>query len=228
MADEESINFMDLACVLRITSETTLEKFGSVINSSVFDAANISGTLKQKGLVDFTAYYPGPNSIVLTEAGKNLKTEADAKSTAPLDDLDKEVLTQLSGGKRAPLDLQNTLNIRPKDLALRIYKLFKQNFVSYELGSGNATLMLTEQGFLQAKSLQTHAQVQTPGQMMPVQQQGKAMGQGSAQTPEQKMAAAQDMKPKKKFPMKYVLAVIVILILVGAALYYLHFVMHAF
>lgn len=227
MADEENINFMDLACVLRITSETTLEKFGSVINSSVFDAANISGTLKQKGLVDFTAYYPGPNSIILTEAGKNLKVEADAKSTAPLDNLDKEILTQLSGGKRAPIELQNTLNIRAKDLALRIYKLYKQNFVSYELGSGNATLMLTEQGFLQAKSPQAQAQIQTPG--MTAQQQGQpATGQGSAQTPEQKLAAEQEMKPKGKIPMMYILAVIVVLILVGASLYYLHFVMHAF
>ena len=125
MASEENINFLDLACVFKIVQDTTLERFGSTINSSVFDAANITGSLKQKGLIDFTAYYPGPNSIVLTDAGKKLKEDAEAKSMAPSDSLDEEILKQMSGGKRFPIELQNTLNVRPTDLAFRLYKLFQ-------------------------------------------------------------------------------------------------------
>ncbi len=154
MADEEIITFTDLACLLKITPETTLEKFGSTINASIYDAAQISGTLKQKGLIDFTAYYPGPNSMTITDAGKALKDEAEAKSAETLDNLDEEVLVQLSGGKRMPLELQSSLNIRPKDLALRLYKLSKQGLIGYELRNGNVELMLTEQGFLKAKTAQ--------------------------------------------------------------------------
>ena len=58
MSDE--INFMDLASLLSIGPDTTLERLGSAINASIFDASNMAGTLKQKGLIDFTASYPGP------------------------------------------------------------------------------------------------------------------------------------------------------------------------
>ena len=73
--------------------------------------------------------------------------DAEAKSAAPIDSLDEEILRQMSGGKRFPVELQNGLNIRPMDLAFRLYKLFKQNFLSYELKNGNVEIMLTEQGF---------------------------------------------------------------------------------
>ncbi len=179
--DAESVNFLELACVFKITQDTTLERFGGMINSSVFDAANITGGLKQKGLIDFTAYYPGPNSIVLTDTGKKLKEEVEAKSAEPLDNLDEEILAQMSGGKRHPMELQNTLNIRAKDMALRLYKLFKQNFVSYELKSGSVELMLTEQGFLKAK-VPAHAPAQVqPQQQAPAQQQTGAAGTSAKQ-----------------------------------------------
>lgn len=168
MSDEEIITFTDLACLVRITPETTLEKFGSTINASIYDAAQISGAMKQKGLIDFTAYYPGPNSMTITDAGKALKAEAEAKSTETLDNLDEEVLVQLSGGKRLPLELQSSLNLRPKDLALRLYKLSKQSYIGYELRNGNVELMLTEQGFLKAKSAKAQA-------VAPSMPQGAAM-----------------------------------------------------
>ena len=63
MADE--INFLDLAVITRITPNTPLEKLGGLINSSIFDASNIAGTLKQKSLIEFSANYPGPNSSVI-------------------------------------------------------------------------------------------------------------------------------------------------------------------
>jgi len=182
MAEEKDVNFLDLACLLKITSDTTLERFGSTINASVFDAANLSGSLKQKGLVDFTAYYPGPNSISVTDLGKKYKEEAEAGSTSPIDPLDDEILRQLSGGKRMPFELQNTLNIRSKDLALRIYKLYKQNLLSFEMKNGNVELMLTDQGFLKARTLPA------------VQPPQAAAAQGAAQAQQQAAEANNEIK----------------------------------
>ncbi len=150
MADE--INFMDLAVLLRITPNTPLEKLGGIMNSSIFDASNIAGSMKQKNLIEFTAYYPGPNSINITEQGKALISEADARSSEPFDELDSHILQHLSGGKRLPSELQSTLNVRPKDLALRLYKESKQGFMTYDIKNGGVELMLTEKGFLQAKN----------------------------------------------------------------------------
>lgn len=150
MTDE--ITFMDLAALLKITQNITFEKLGSALNASIFDASNIAGTLKQKGFIEFTTSYPGPNTIKITDSGQALLKEADSKSEMAVDPLDESILTQMSGGKRLPVELQNTLNVRPKDLAMRLYKLNKQNLLIYELRNGGVELLLTEKGFLLAKS----------------------------------------------------------------------------
>ena len=165
MADE--INFLDLAVITRITPNTPLEKLGGLINSSIFDASNIAGTLKQKSLIEFSANYPGPNSMNITEQGNALIREANERSADPFDKLDESILQHLSGGKRLPSELQSTLNIRPKDLALRLYKESKQGFVTYEIKNGTVEIMLTEKGFLKAKTDQT-----TPNTTGVVQSQG--------------------------------------------------------
>lgn len=218
MADPESINFLDLACMLKIVPDTTLEKFGSVINASVFDAANITGSLKQKGLIDFTAYYPGPNSIIVAEAGKKLEEEANAKSAEALDNLDEEILRQMSGGKRYPTELQSTLNIRPKDLALRVYKLFKQSYLSYELKNGNVELMLTEQGFLKAKPT---GAVQAPVTQVAQQQaQPQNVGQQTSSSQEMAQPTLELKKPKRH--MRTLVLVVVVILAIIAVLFYLY------
>jgi hypothetical protein len=217
MADEEIITFTDLACLFKITPETTLEKFGSTINASIYDAAQISGTLKQKGLIDFTAYYPGPNSMTITDAGKALKDEAEAKSAETLDNLDEEVLVQLSGGKRMPIELQSSLNIRPKDLALRIYKLSKQGLIGYELRNGNVELMLTEQGFLKAKASQA---VNAPTATPPQQVAAQGAPAGAAQTnPKGDQPLGMPKKDRGMRTIGIAVAAIVILIIAILALY---------
>ena len=147
----DDITFMDLASLLKITPNTPMEKLGTALNATIFDASNVAGTLKQKGLIDFTANYPGPNFITITDAGRALIAEAESKSGSALDTLDHSLLAQMSGGKRLLIDLQNSLGIRAKDLAFRLYKLYRQNFIIYELRNGSVALLLTEQGFLQAK-----------------------------------------------------------------------------
>ncbi|MDE1855070.1 MAG: hypothetical protein KGH57_01995 [Candidatus Micrarchaeota archaeon] len=223
-SNPENINFLDLTCLLKIEKDTTLERFGSVINASVFDAANITGSLKQKGLIDFTAYYPGPNSIVVTDAGNKLKADAEAKSGESIDALDLEVLRQMSGGKRYPAELQSTLNVRSKDLAFRLYKLNKQNFVGYELKNGNVELTLTEQGFLQAKPMQT---VQTPVQKQVQQEPQVAQPQegATAMRPEAPAGPMDSKIPPLKLhgkPRRKLWIGVAAVIVVVAVVYYLY------
>ncbi len=217
MPDE--ITFMDLASLLKITPNTPLEKLGSALNASIFDASNMAGSLKQKDLITFTANYPGPNTITITDAGKALIQEADAKSTTPIDPLDDSILNQLSGGKRLPIELQNTLSIRPRDLAMRLYKLNKQNLLIYELKNGGVELLLTEQGFLRSKSTQP-PKIATQAMQSPQQQtqQSTSPQQASRQTPP--MQAPQSNGSSRKAA--YGLLVVALIIIVLVVLYSMH------
>ncbi len=212
----EDVNFLDLVVLLKITPNMVLEKIGGMINASIFDASNLAGGLKQKGLIDFTATFPGPTTIQLTDAGKMLLTEADVKATEPFDKLDESILMQLSGGKRIPADLGSTLNLRSKDLALRLYKLDKQGFTTYEAKNGAVFIMLTEQGFLRAKVEQ---KVTVPAGQMPTTQQigGQAVPQAISEHGQQGMPIQ-----KKGGIGKTTLIVLVIVILIGVLLYVLN------
>jgi len=216
MSDE--ITFMDLASLLSIGPDTTLERLGSAINASIFDASNMAGSLKQKGLIDFTASYPGPNTVTITDVGRALMAEAETKATSPYDELDDAILTQVSGGKRIPTELQDTLNIRPKDLALRIYKLNKQGFVTYNLKSGGVFILLTDSGFLKAKAtgaikpqtLQTPQAPTAAPQIHPTA------------SPNQTTVPPVMPHVHKRSKMLYVLVLILIVIIAGG-LYYLNY-----
>ncbi len=147
----DNITFVDLVSLTRITPDSTVERFGGLINSSFFDASNILGTLKQKGLVDFITSFPSQSAISVTEQGKQLIAEVQQKSTTPFDTLDMAILVQLSNGKRSLQDLTGGVNVTSKDLATHLYKLSIQQFLSYELRNGNMNITLTEKGFLRVK-----------------------------------------------------------------------------
>lgn len=147
----DSITFIDLIALTRITPESTVEKFGGLINSSFFDASNILGTLKQRGLIDFVTSFPSQSAISVTEEGKKLVAEAQEKAAAPFDTLDMTILVQLSNGLRSLQDIMSGVNVTPKDLAFHLYKLSQQQFASYELRNGNMSITLTEKGFLRVK-----------------------------------------------------------------------------
>jgi hypothetical protein len=150
MADD--INFVDLLAISKITQGMTVEKFGGIINSSLFDAANVLGSLSIKKLITFTTLMTGQNPITVTDQGKQLIAEANAKSKEEFDSLDYSVLLQLQAGKRSITDLGSALNVRQRDLALRLYKLAQQQYISYDFRSGVVDIMLTEKGFTQAKA----------------------------------------------------------------------------
>lgn len=148
----DDITFTDLVAIIKIKPDTTVEKYGGLINSSLFDAANVLGTLSQKKLISFTTAMPGQNPIMLTEAGKNLIAEADTKAEGEFDHLDLTILQQLQKGTNAPADIAKAINISPRDLAMHLYKLSKQGYSTYEFRSGIINMMLTEKGFAQAKA----------------------------------------------------------------------------
>ncbi|MFP3288897.1 MAG: hypothetical protein RXO35_00450 [Candidatus Micrarchaeota archaeon] len=210
----DDIDFMDLVCITKITPDTVLEKFGSLINASFFDGSKVAGTLKQKGLIDFSASYPGPSKMLLTDDGKKLIDEANAKSTEPFDDLDKTILAQLSGGRRNPSELGASLNLRPKDLALRLYKLSKQEYITYELKKGGVEVMLTEKGFLAVPKAQGIQQTTQPS----------AQQAGGAEPTDHELEAqiAQNVKTRKSSKKVTILLAIVLIIIIAVALYYKH------
>ncbi|MDE1860253.1 MAG: hypothetical protein KGH72_00880 [Candidatus Micrarchaeota archaeon] len=229
MADEPT--FLDLVCIMQIGQDTTLEKFGSTINASIFDASNIAGTLKHKALIDFTSYFPGPNIIVVSDAGKLVLNEAQAKATEPFDPLDETILWQLSGGKRIPSELQAALNLNPKDLALHLYKVNSQGFISYDLKSGNVELLLTEKGFIKAQEKRrlsaqmppTAGGTQPPAAPAPKLQAPSSMPQPqtAAQPPPQdtpgQAAMPQQPKAASRIPMMAAAAILLVIVIVVLA-----------
>ena len=147
MADEP--NFVDLFALTKITSESVVERFGSSINSSFFDGSNILGGLRIKGLIDFTTTMGSQNSIVVTDSGRKLIDDANKKAAEPIDQLDTTILVQLSNGKRTVNDISGVINISSKDLAVHLYKINAQNYVSAEFRNGILNISLTEKGFMQ-------------------------------------------------------------------------------
>ncbi|MGC9132503.1 MAG: hypothetical protein ACP5HJ_02560, partial [Candidatus Micrarchaeia archaeon] len=144
------MNFRELIALSRITQGTTVEKFGSLINASYFDGANLAGTLKTKGAIDFKVSYPGESEVIITEEGKKILQIAEEKSKEGFDNLDLEILQKILQGSNKPEEIEKALNINQQDIALRLYKLSKQNFLSYTLKGGEATLSLTEAGYKKA------------------------------------------------------------------------------
>lgn len=181
----DNINFIDLVALMRLTPDSTVERFGGLINSSFFDASNILGSLKQKGLVDFITQFPSQSAITVTEQGKQLITEAQEKAATTVDKLDMEILSQISKGNKTLQDLSAVVNVTSKDLAMHLNKLSSQQFLSYEIRNGNLMLTLTEKGFLcvkEGKPVEPQAQQPaTPADAAPA---GAAAVAGGAVTAE--------------------------------------------
>lgn len=208
MSDEPT--FVDLYALTKITPDSVVERFGSSINSSFFDASNILGGLKIKKLIDFTTLFGNQNAITITDTGKQLLDEANGRAMEPVDHLDFSVLTQLSKGGKSPTELASSLNIAQRDLALHLYKLQTQGYLSSEFRNGTLSMSLTEKGFMQAKAgmvaAAPMAQGMTPAAPMQDPQQQLANGPDPAATPGGKM-------PKSAKAMIVVAVIAVILFL---------------
>jgi DNA-binding HxlR family transcriptional regulator len=131
----------------KMDANSTVEKFGTMINTSFFESANMLGTLKVKGYIEIESSIGGNSKISLTEAGASILQNAVGKDEDPVDALDNAVMKTLASGIRDLDKLQEALNIRSSDLAYHLHKLEKQGFVHYDVRSAKVNLALTEKGF---------------------------------------------------------------------------------
>jgi len=146
------ITYLDLAVLKKIDSESTVEKFGMTINTSFFDAANMLGSMKIKGLIDMQSSIGGQSPISITAEGKELLSTAIQRAAEPINSLDQAILGTLVTGVRELAQLQNSINIRSKDLAFHLYKLKAYDYVDDSIQSAKVNFSLTEKGFLLTRS----------------------------------------------------------------------------
>jgi predicted transcriptional regulator len=199
-----------LVALSKITTGTTVEKFGSLINASYFDGANIAGALKTKGAIDFKVTYPAESEIIITEDGKKILELAEQKAKENFDKLDFEIIQKILQGSKKPEEIEKVLNINQQDIALHLYKLVKQNFVSYTLKGGDISVALTELGFKKAseglveekKSEEKKEATQPKGE------------QASESTEEKK-------EEKEGFPLKLLGLIVILIILIALLLFLL-------
>lgn len=141
------LTFLDLAVLLKIDSESTVEKFGSSINTSFFETANLLGTMKLKGYLDIMSSVGGLSRVVPTDAGASILSVANEKAREPLDALDQSILSTLASGVRDLEGISASINIRQGDLAYHLHKLSVQQYVDYTIRSAKISVSLTEKGF---------------------------------------------------------------------------------
>ncbi|MEM4554582.1 MAG: hypothetical protein QXT25_01905 [Candidatus Anstonellaceae archaeon] len=141
------LNFLDLVILKKIDADSTVEKFGSLINTSFFETANLLGTIKLKGYINIESSIGGASSVYLTEEGKKILEVASQKAKEPLSPLDNAILQVLASGARDLDSMQHALNIRSSDLAFHINKLVEQGFMDFEVRSAKVHFLLTESGF---------------------------------------------------------------------------------
>jgi len=141
------LTFLDLVILKRIDANSSVENFGSTINTSFFETANLLGTVKIKGYVNIETSLGGISKVTITDAGMGILTLAEKKAAEPIEPLDNALLHALAGGAKDPEALQSQLNIRSGDLAYHINKMVVQSFMDYDVRSSKVNLMLTEQGF---------------------------------------------------------------------------------
>ena len=227
----EELTFLDLVVLQRIEPGTVVEKFGIKINSSFFEAANILGTLKQKGYIDFKSSYPGPSEVEVTQVGARMLEVADEKAKEAVDELDSAVLQKIVAGYKDPDEIKNELNIRSGDLAVHLHKLVKQDLISFMIKNSKISMNITEDGFKKVGA--TPKMEKPPAEQLIVTGEPQQAEQPAAIAPQEaiappapaeplKLDRSMKMKAKmeyyienwKKNPMKLVPYIIVLLVLI--------------
>ncbi|PIT84844.1 hypothetical protein COU37_01135 [Candidatus Micrarchaeota archaeon CG10_big_fil_rev_8_21_14_0_10_45_29] len=165
------ITYLDLAVLKKLDSESTVEKFGMKINTSFFDAANLLGSMKIKGLIDMQSSIGGQSPITIASEGKELLSTAIQRAAEPINSLDQAILSTLVTGVRELGSLQNSINIRSKDLAFHLYKLKAYDYVDDSIQSAKVSFSLTEKGFLLTRSYRSSA---SAAEMAPKKEEEKA------------------------------------------------------
>lgn len=192
----EDTTYLDLIVLRKIESESTVEKFGTVINTSFFETANLLGTLKVKGLINIETAIGGQSPVFLTGEGKDLLEHASRKAAEPLDALDSSILSALGGGVRDLAALEAAINIRPRDLAFHLHKLAVNEYIDYEVRSAKVALSLTEKGFNMAGGMKAEKGATTSSESDAKNAPGASQPQGQAAAAPAAGAFASSAKPQ--------------------------------
>ncbi|MEM2963043.1 MAG: hypothetical protein QXW70_01015 [Candidatus Anstonellales archaeon] len=143
----DELTFLDLAVLRRIDDDTVVERFGSKINTSFFESANLLGSMKVKGYIDFETVLGGMSKVSLTESGRHLLKRATEKAQEDLDSLDDTILAAIGRGTTDPDKISVEISVKPSDVAFRLDKLVYNNYIDYTIRNAKITLALTEAGF---------------------------------------------------------------------------------
>ena len=184
------LSFLDIAILRKIDAESSVEKFGSMINTSFFETANLLGTTKIKGYINIESSVGGISKVTITDAGSSILAVADQRSKEPVEPLDNAILHAVAGGSRELDALQSALGIRSADLAYHLNKLVAQNFMDYEMKSAKVYFVLTEMGFNATGGVRV--QQTLPPQEQPKQPEAES---GAAAKPEARAATPPWVKP---------------------------------
>ncbi|BCS90866.1 MAG: hypothetical protein ARM1_0323 [Candidatus Micrarchaeota archaeon] len=150
--------FNELIALTRINDEASVERFSSIMNMQYFDASNLLGSLKAKGLIDFSSIsLTNASKIDITESGKRFFEYALSESTKDIDQLDIELIRRISNGTNDFNNLKKSLNIFETDLTLHLFKLFRKGYVNYSIAdANNSYFTLTSSGFILLKNSESN------------------------------------------------------------------------
>lgn len=141
------LTFLDLVILKKVDADSSVEKFGSIINTSFFETANLLGTVKIKGYINIESSVGGISKVIKTDAGEGILALAAKKASEPVEPLDNALLHAVAGGAKELGALQSALNVRSGDLTYHINKMVEQGFMDYEVRSAKVSFVLTELGF---------------------------------------------------------------------------------
>ncbi|MCX8175157.1 MAG: hypothetical protein N3E51_03045 [Candidatus Micrarchaeota archaeon] len=195
------LTFLDLVILRKIDSESTVEKFGPLINTSFFETANLLGTVKIKGYINIESSVGGSSRVTITDAGSSILAVASQRAKEPLEPLDNAILHAVASGARELEALQNAINVRSADLAFHIFKLVSQGLMDYEVRSAKVRLLLTEAGFNATGAVrvqQTLADALPPKEEQAKPQEPQQQQQAAAQQSQQE-AGEQQARQEKAF-----------------------------
>lgn len=160
------LNFLDIIILKKIDADSSVEKFGSMINTSFFETANLLGTIKIKGYINIESSLGGISKVTMTDAGTSILAMADQRARDQIEPLDNAILHAIAGGVKEMEALRSSLNIRSGDLAYHIHKLVSQGFLDYEVRSAKVNFVLTEQGFNSTGGVRVQQKLATPSELM--------------------------------------------------------------
>ncbi len=173
------LNFLDIVILKKIDPDSSVEKFGSTINTSFFETANLLGTIKIKGYINIESSLGGISKVAITDAGTSILAMADQRARDQIEPLDNAILHAIAGGTKEMEALRSSLNIRSGDLAYHAHKLISQGFLDYDVRSAKVEFVLTEQGFNSTGGVRVQQKLATPSELMGEETAGELKSESS-------------------------------------------------